>query len=103
MRAAVRKALAVLQTKASYSVSSPDNKQRPSAALKAVVAAVTVLEDDDAFNAGYGSVLNIDGQVEMDAAVMEGNNLRFGAVGGIGKGWAICSITKRAVNNILVC
>ena len=40
------------------------------AAIDAVVAAVTILEDDPSFNAGYGSVLTAEGRVEMDAAVM---------------------------------
>ena len=39
-------------------------------ALEAVVEAVTVMEDDDRFNAGTGSVLRFDGVAYMDAAVM---------------------------------
>jgi L-asparaginase / beta-aspartyl-peptidase len=39
-------------------------------ALEAVVATVKALEDDEYFNAGYGSVLNSDGRIEMDAALM---------------------------------
>jgi L-asparaginase / beta-aspartyl-peptidase len=39
-------------------------------ALDAVIAAVMVLEDDPLFNAGYGSVLSVNGTVEMDAGVM---------------------------------
>ncbi len=39
-------------------------------ALDAAIAAVTVLEDDPLFNAGYGSTLNADGEVEMDASLM---------------------------------
>jgi beta-aspartyl-peptidase (threonine type) len=39
-------------------------------ALDAVSASVKALEDDEYFNAGYGSVLTADGRVEMDAALM---------------------------------
>jgi isoaspartyl peptidase/L-asparaginase-like protein (Ntn-hydrolase superfamily) len=46
--------------------------------LDAVVAAVTVMEDDAAFNAGRGSKLTIMGRVEMDAAIMEGLGMRAG-------------------------
>lgn len=49
-------------------------------ALEAVLAAVQALEEDPRFNAGYGSVLTEDGDVEMDAAVMDGSTLRAGAV-----------------------
>jgi len=42
-------------------------------ALDAVIATVSVLENHPLFNAGYGSVLNSAGQVEMDASVMEVN------------------------------
>jgi beta-aspartyl-peptidase (threonine type) len=49
-------------------------------ALDAVTAAVVALEDDRNFNAGTGSTLNIEGEVEMDACVMDGPALRAGAV-----------------------
>jgi beta-aspartyl-peptidase (threonine type) len=48
--------------------------------LDAAVAAVARLEDDPLFNAGLGSVLTEDGTVEMDASVMDGADLRAGAV-----------------------
>jgi beta-aspartyl-peptidase (threonine type) len=52
-------------------------------ALDAVVRAVAVLEDDPVFNAGRGSVLNAQGEVEMDAAVMDGARGRVGAVAAV--------------------
>jgi beta-aspartyl-peptidase (threonine type) len=52
-------------------------------ALTAVVAAVTVLEDNPAFNAGTGATLNADGRVQLDASVMEGEGLKAGAVAAI--------------------
>ena len=54
-------------------------------AVDAVVAAVKVLEDDEEFSAGRGSVLNADGQVEMDAAVADGASGRVGAVGAVAR------------------
>ena len=51
-------------------------------ALDAVEAAVRVLEDDGEFNAGYGAVLNREGVVEVDAAIMDGS-LRAGGVGAV--------------------
>jgi L-asparaginase / beta-aspartyl-peptidase len=49
-------------------------------ACEAVEAAIRVLEDDETFNAARGGSLNADGLVEMDAAIMEGGDLRFGAL-----------------------
>src|SRR5215469_9770796 len=52
-------------------------------ALDAVESAVMVLEDDPVFDAGYGSHLNADGQVECDAILMAGATLRAGAAAGL--------------------
>ena len=52
-------------------------------ALDAVEAAIRILEDDPTFNAGLGSMLNADGEAEMDAAIMEGEHLGAGAVAAI--------------------
>ena len=49
----------------------------------AVEAAIRVLEDDDVFDAGRGSFLDLDGALSMDAAFMEGEKLAAGAVAGI--------------------
>jgi beta-aspartyl-peptidase (threonine type) len=48
--------------------------------LDAVIAAVTVFEDDPLFNAGRGAALTSDGTAELEAAVMDGASLRAGAV-----------------------
>jgi beta-aspartyl-peptidase (threonine type) len=53
------------------------------AALDAAEAAVVVLEDNPLFNAGTGSTLNSLGQVEMDAAIMDGSTLGAGAVAAV--------------------
>lgn len=51
--------------------------------LDAVCAAVMVLEDSPLFNAGRGACFNADGEIEMDASVMEGDGLRAGAVAAV--------------------
>ncbi len=51
-------------------------------AVDMVERAARFLEDSTFFNAGTGSVLTLEGKVEMDAAVMTGD-LQAGAVGGI--------------------
>lgn len=52
-------------------------------ALDAVEAAVRSMEEDTTFDAGVGSFLNRDGEVELDAMIMEGSSLRFGAVAAV--------------------
>ncbi|MBJ6979850.1 isoaspartyl peptidase/L-asparaginase [Luteimonas sp. MC1895] len=52
-------------------------------ALDAVTAAITVLEDDPAFNAGRGAVFTHDGRNELDASLMDGRDGRAGAVAGV--------------------
>lgn len=52
-------------------------------ALDAVEAAVRAMEENVCFNAGRGSVLNADGLVELDAAIMDGSTRAAGAVTGL--------------------
>lgn len=61
-------------------------------ALRAVEAAVIVLEDNPLFNAGRGSVLNAQGEVEMDAAIMDGRTLKAGA----------CAMITRVKNPVVL-
>ena len=49
-------------------------------ALDAVEAAVTILEDDPAFDAGRGSFLTSDGRVQLDALLMDGGRMKAGGV-----------------------
>ncbi|MBM4299492.1 MAG: peptidase T [Deltaproteobacteria bacterium] len=59
--------------------------QAGGSALDAVEAAIVVLEDNPLFNAGTGSTLNSLGKIEMDAALMEGQSLRAGAVAAVSR------------------
>lgn len=52
-------------------------------ALDAVETAIVSMEDDETFDAGRGSFLNADGQVELDAGFMDGASLQVGAVAGV--------------------
>jgi beta-aspartyl-peptidase (threonine type) len=54
--------------------------KRGGSSLDATEAAVRVLEDDQNFNAGKGSVFTSAGTNEMDAAIMDGKTLAAGAV-----------------------
>ena len=49
-------------------------------AIDAVEAAIVALEDNPVFNAGRGSTLNLRGEIETDAAIMDGKTLRGAGV-----------------------
>ena len=55
--------------------------ERGGSALDAAEAAVVIMEDDEAFDAGRGSFLTSDGRVQLDALLMDGATLRAGGVG----------------------
>lgn len=48
-----------------------------------VEAAVRILEDDPHFNAGKGAVFTHEGTIELDAALMRGEDLAAGAIAGV--------------------
>ena len=64
------------------------------------------MENDETFDAGKGSFLNLKGQVEMDASIMNGTSLKSGAVCGIqGVRNPICvarMVMNRTEHNLLV-
>jgi beta-aspartyl-peptidase (threonine type) len=57
--------------------------RRGGSAMDAVEAAVRLMEDDPAFNAGRGAVLTFDGRAELDASIMDGATRKAGAVAGV--------------------
>ncbi|HSY14155.1 MAG TPA: isoaspartyl peptidase/L-asparaginase [Verrucomicrobiae bacterium] len=58
-----------------------DVLQKGGSSLDAVEAAVVEMEEDETFDAGRGSFLNMDGRVQLDALIMDGATLRAGGVG----------------------
>ncbi len=49
-------------------------------ALETVVYAVSLLEDDELFNAGLGSQIQSDGKIRMSAALMDGSTQKMSGV-----------------------
>jgi L-asparaginase / beta-aspartyl-peptidase len=49
-------------------------------ALDVVEAVIKQMEDNPHFNAGKGAVFNAEGKHELDASIMDGSNLKNGAV-----------------------
>ncbi len=68
-------------------------------ALDAVETAVKEMEDNPVFDAGTGSVLNSEGKVELDAAIMDGKSLKAGAVGAVRDIRNPISLARRIMNN----
>lgn len=51
--------------------------------LDAVEQTVLALENDPTFDAGTGGFLNRDGEVQLDALIIDGSTVDFGAVAGV--------------------
>jgi len=49
-------------------------------ALETVVFAVSLLEDDELFNAGIGSQIQADGKIRMSASLMDGSTMKMSGV-----------------------
>jgi beta-aspartyl-peptidase (threonine type) len=72
--------------------------ERQESALDAVEAAVRVLEEDECFNAGRGSVLTASGCIELDAAIMDGRTRAAGAVSGLRTTRAPIGLARRLLD-----
>ena len=74
--------------------------------LEAVVAAVTVVEDDpNDDSVGYGGLPNEEGQVELDASVMHGPTHRAGAVAAVRRIKNVSRLAKtvmESTNHIMI-
>ena len=57
--------------------------QNGGTSLDAVEQTIIILEDSPLFNAGKGAVFTHDERNELDASIMEGRNLKAGAVAGV--------------------
>ncbi|MBK7919314.1 MAG: isoaspartyl peptidase/L-asparaginase [Chloroflexi bacterium] len=68
-------------------------------ALDAVETAVHILEDCPALDAGRGSYLNTNGEIEMDALIMDGRSLNMGAVAAIQRVRHPISLARRVMTD----
>lgn len=66
-------------------------------ALDAVEAAVNILEDCPVLDAGRGSYPNSEGNVEMDALIMDGRDLTMGAIAAIQRVRHPISLARRVM------
>lgn len=57
--------------------------ERGGSATDAVIAAIMPMEDSPLFNAGKGAVFTHEGHNELDASIMQGHDLKAGAVAGV--------------------
>lgn len=67
-------------------------------AVDAVEQVIRSLEDSATFDAGRGSHLNVRGQVELDASIMDGKTLRCGAVGAVHRVLNPISLARMIMN-----
>jgi len=73
--------------------------ERGGRAIDAVEAAARMLEENPCFNAGRGSVLTEQGEIELDAAIMDGRSRQAGAVSGIKTTRAPISLARRLMEH----
>lgn len=72
-------------------------------ALDAVEQAVNILEADPIFDAGRGAFLNAIGEIELDAIIMDGRRLDFGAVAALQNILNPVSVARRVMEQTEHC
>lgn len=73
--------------------------QTGGSALDAVEAAVRALEDNPEYNAGTGACLDKNGNIELDAGMMDGRALQVGAIAGIERIKNPISLARRVLES----
>jgi beta-aspartyl-peptidase (threonine type) len=68
-------------------------------ALDAVETAVHILEDEPVLDAGRGSYPNANGEIEMDALIMDGRTLNLGAVAAISRVQYPISLARKVLEH----
>jgi beta-aspartyl-peptidase (threonine type) len=67
--------------------------------IEAIETVIRIMEDSPLFNAGKGAVYTHEGYNELDAAIMDGSNLKAGAVAGVRNVKNPISLAIRVMNN----
>jgi beta-aspartyl-peptidase (threonine type) len=68
-------------------------------ALDAVETAVHILEDEPVLDAGRGSYPNANGEIEMDALIMDGRTLNLGAVAAVSRVQYPISLARKVLEH----
>lgn len=68
-------------------------------ALDAVESAVRALEDNPEYNAGTGACLNSDGNIQLDAGIMDGVHLQVGAIAEVDRIKNPISLARRVLES----
>ena len=67
--------------------------------MDACVAAVSTMEDDHTFDAGVGAFLNSEGEVELDAGIMDGDTLTAGSVAAVSRVEHPVALAREVLNS----
>ena len=72
-------------------------------ALDSVEQAVNILESDPTYDAGRGAFLNAVGEIELDAIIVDGSEINFGAVAGVKNIMHPVSLARKVMDNTEHC